>query len=319
MTMLTVLIPHPMPERCYLSEAVLWVAINRIPFSFMSENNIESREDYDYVDDMEPYVPHPIVTVEECEQLGLEPNPFWENIDSGHPEPAFLENLLRSEKDEKRRRELKKELSESRDFRKRQADWDANFKEFIDVRRNKLFLALSEGRVGAVGKKLPQPTLEWSSDLDEEEWLRNSPWEAIPATFWISFKIDWDLSRAEGRGGAYSFIMTPTADLVREFPLPQGQAVSDVVRIGNDLVMNSDTGVVEIQRKGGRPAQSWDEFHLEVAKWVATGALPDKQDSFIEEMQAWCKKQWGRPMGRSTLLEKIKPYYDAFVRSKVTK
>ncbi len=133
--------------------------------------------------------------------------------------------------------------------------------------------------------------------------------------FWISFKIDWDKSRAVGRGGAYSFIMTPTADLMREFPLPQGQAVSDVVRIGNDLVMNSGTGtVVEMQRKG-RPAQNWDEFHLEFAKRVARGALPDKQDSFIEEMQAWCKKHWGRPMGRNTLLEKIKPYYDAFVRS----
>jgi len=114
--MLTVLIPHPIPERCYLSEAVLWVAINRIPWSLMTENNIESREDYDYVDDMEPYVPDPIVSVEECEQLGLEPNPFWENIDSGYPARAFLENLLRSEKDENRRRELKKDLSESRDF-----------------------------------------------------------------------------------------------------------------------------------------------------------------------------------------------------------
>jgi hypothetical protein len=322
MTMLTVLIPHRMPERCYLSEAVLWVAINRIPCSFVTENNIESREDYDYFDNMEPYVPDEgIITVEECEQLGLEPNPYWEEINSSktHASPEILHDLLLSEKDNNRRQELEKELSESKDFRKRQAEWDASFKEFIDVRRNKLFLSLSEGRIGAVGKKLPQPTLEWSSDLDEWEWLRNSPWEVIPATFWISYKIDWDMSRAEGRGGAYSFIMTPTADLMREFPLPQGQAVSGVVRIGNDLVMNSGAGtVVEMQRKG-RPAQNWDEFHLEVAKWVARGELPDKQDSFIEEMRAWCKTHWGRHMGRSTLLEKIKPYYDTFVRSKVTK
>ncbi len=84
--MLTVLIPHPMPERCYLSEAVLWVAINRIPYSFVTENNIEVREDYEYFDDMEPYVPDGgIITVEECEQFGLEPNPYWEEIGTARP------------------------------------------------------------------------------------------------------------------------------------------------------------------------------------------------------------------------------------------
>jgi hypothetical protein len=141
-----------------------------------------------------------------------------------------------------------------------------------------LFLSLSEGRVGAVGKKLPQPTLEWvSEDLDQLDWLRNSPWESIPARFWISFNIDWDMSRAVGRGGAYSFIMIPTADLMREFALPAGQPVTDVVRIGSHLVLYSDTrAFVEAQRTG-RPAQNWDEFHLEVAKQVASGKLPAKQ------------------------------------------
>ena len=316
--MLTLLIPHPVPERCYLREALLWSALNRIPFSFVTENNIESREDYDYVDDdMQPYIPDEgIVSVEECEQSGLEPNPYWEEIDSGktHVDPAILRKALQSEKDESRRQELQKQLSESEDFRKRQAEWDANFKEFIDVHRNKLFLAFSEGRVGAVGKKLPHPTLEWSSDDVDEEWLKATPWEPIPATFWISYQIDWDSSRAMGRGGAYSFIMTPTADLMRVFPLPEGQVADDVIRIGNNLVIKSVAGTaVEVQRKG-RPAQNWDEFHLEMAKRVERGALPQKQDSFIAEMQAWCEGRWGRRMGRSTLLEKIKPYYDTFVR-----
>jgi hypothetical protein len=106
--MLTLLIPHPMPERCYLSEAVLWVAINRIPMGFVTENNIESREDYEYLDDTEPYVPDGgIVSVEECEQSGLEPNPYWEEIDSGktHVDPTTLQNLLLSEKDENQRRD----------------------------------------------------------------------------------------------------------------------------------------------------------------------------------------------------------------------
>jgi hypothetical protein len=65
----------------------------------------------------------------------------------------------------------------------------------------------------------------------------------------------------------------------------------------------------------GRPSFKWDEFHLEIAERLQKGVLPTKQKAFISEMQQWCKTQWGREVARSTLLQKIKPYYDAFVRA----
>ena len=64
----------------------------------------------------------------------------------------------------------------------------------------------------------------------------------------------------------------------------------------------------------GRPSFRWDEFNVEIAKRARDGSLPDKQEAMIGEMQIWCKKRWDVDVARSTLLQKIKPYYDALVR-----
>ena len=75
-------------------------------------------------------------------------------------------------------------------------------------------------------------------------------------------------------------------------------------------------GGVAVSRSGkrGRPAYDWDTFHLQMARRCKEGSLPTKQEALIAEMQAWCLTAWGRSVGRSTLLQKIRPYYDAFVR-----
>lgn len=263
-----------------------------------------------------------IFTHEDCEQAGLSPNPEWEEIESGktHLDPAILKNLLERDLDEEQRRELEKELPKSEAFYERQAEWDRDFKVFLDVHRNRLFLALNEGRVAAVGKKLPQRSLVLSSDDPEWLWWQKAPWEAIPPTFWISFEIDWDMSRAVGRGGAYSFILIPTADLIKEFPLPDGQAVRDVVRMGDNLFLNSNTTLITaISKRGRPPIINWDDFHLEMAKRVKRDDLPEKQEAFIFEMQGWCKNRFGVAVQRGALLGRIKPYYDTFVRSTVRK
>ena len=39
-----------------------------------------------------------------------------------------------------------------------------------------------------------------------------------------------------------------------------------------------------------------------------------KQEAFIAEMQQWCRQRWDRDVARSTLLQKVKPYYDALIR-----
>jgi hypothetical protein len=104
--------------------------------------------------------------------------------------------------------------------------------------------------------------------------------------------------------------------LFREIPLPDPKPAHDVAQIGDNFVLTRELKT-DIQLPAvGRPPLKWDDFHVEIAKRVQRGELPSKQEAYISEMQAWCVSRWGQEVGRSTLLQKIKPYYDSFVRSK---
>jgi hypothetical protein len=66
---------------------------------------------------------------------------------------------------------------------------------------------------------------------------------------------------------------------------------------------------------GGHPSLlAWDRFHLEIAKRLMAGKIPEKQDAFVAEMHEWCRTTLGVKPGESTLKQRIKPYYDTFVR-----
>jgi hypothetical protein len=67
-----------MAERCYLSEALLYVALGRLPLSSPTEDYIDARVDYEYHRDEEikPFLPGGSdLTETECEAAGLKPNP----------------------------------------------------------------------------------------------------------------------------------------------------------------------------------------------------------------------------------------------------
>ena len=70
---------------------------------------------------------------------------------------------------------------------------------------------------------------------------------------------------------------------------------------------------IKMSTKRGRPSLDWNSFYLELTDRIKSDDLPDKQESFIAEMQDWCIKNWGQQVGRSTLLQKISPFYKKYV------
>jgi hypothetical protein len=318
----TILVPHAIADRCYLSEALLWVAVCRFPLAFVTENGVDGREDADYIDGLDPYLPFndPISNLE-CTLAGLRPNPEYEDFVLGdfHQTPENLRTLLKVDTlaDEVRNR-WEQELTDSLEFYRRQAEWDAEYEALVDEPKARLFLALREQRLNAFGRKLPRETLtatlEHLESTDWEDWNDNS-WIPIPADFWISNRIDWEGSSAEGRVGAYALILIETDGLLKSFPLPPATQYQGVVKIANNLVLASeDDGAAILRSARGRPPLNWESFHVELARRIANGGLPRKQEALIVEMQEWCKTNWHRDVGRSTLLQKLKPYYDALVR-----
>lgn len=319
----TVFIPLAVAERCYLSEALLWVAVNRYPAAYVTEHNIDAREDDEYVEGLEPYLPNEEpLSGDECAAAGLPSNPEREDFESGdfHQTPENLRELLKIlEIPDDDRKRLERELVEAEAFDERQKAWDAEFELFLDEPKARLFLALREGRVGARGKPLPLPTWEASIDhLEAEQWegWDKVGWQPIAQEFWISTRIDWFECQAEGKGGAYGLILVECEQLFECFPARVERVDHVVGKVGGALIL--DQGLSTIAPRGmprGRRPMEWDAFHLEVAKRLQKAGLPAKQEAFVAEMQDWCRTNWRKDVGRSTILTKVKPYYDEFVRT----
>jgi hypothetical protein len=294
------------------------VAFNRFPLNGpVNESWDDLRRDMDQIFYLDPSVDVEDPTDTESVSVGLSPRP----ADVTGPAvfgPEHLKEALASDDLENRTRsDLEQALEESTAFREGVARWDGELSHFLDLRRARLFMALREGKLVAEGIKLPEKTYEASLvRLRETEWegWSRSEWVSIPPDFWNSEKINWKKCWAEGRDAAFALIQIETEQLFACFPPPPAQA-ADVVRVANDMIAVEQTGDESKARNlRGRPAFDWDSFHVEIAMRIKSNSFPEKQEAFIADMQEWCDRHWLRQVGRSTLLQKIKPYYDGFAK-----
>ena len=315
---LTVLVPSPVASYCYLHEALLWMAFQRVPPYVEDEEGTDARWSKDG-DGIRPYVETDHVSDDECQRAGLPPDPEYAVSMAGdyYSRPQDIERLLKLDLEKADRAKLNADLLVSRDHYARADAWNEQFEHFVDLYKGRLFVALREGKIPSAGRCLPDDADEsFPEPLTDEEWrawANGVEWVFIPPTNWLSGGIDWDFSKARGVSKGYALILVSTKALMDAFPAmpaPAGQ----VLRLGDSFLMDSEPSHAR-EAKRGRPALNWDALHLELAKRVAEKALPLKQEALIAEMQDWCSKNWGCRVGRSTLLGKISPYYEVFVRS----
>jgi hypothetical protein len=140
--------------------------------------------------------------------------------------------------------------------------------------------------------------------------------EPIPKEFWNVGNINWVYSCSPGEDYGFTLILLDTAALFKEFPIPEKRHARQVSQIGDFYVLLDDEGqpTTAAESRAGRKPFPWDEFHVEMAKRILEGQLAPKQESMINAMQKWCKETWGREPARSTMTQKLKLYYDKFVR-----
>jgi hypothetical protein len=318
----TILLPHAVAEKCYLSEALCWVALHRCPLASTLETGEDSRTYDKYIWSLRPPIDDELVSGDECELAGLPVNPEWKSLVEfeHYLPPDHIRRILEYERDEARLSDWRAELPVSEAHYKSVAEWNERLESFLDLYAAKLFVALREGTIGAEGKKLSKRALRAARRGGEDENavdFSSGDWKAIPHDFWVSGGIDWKLSCGEGRDCAYALILVGTAELFRAFPAPPLEPSSRVARLGGGYVLLNDTGTaLNMQTASrGRPPFPWDDFHVEVARRAAAGQLGTKQEALIEEMSNWCISRWGRSPGRSTISQKLKPYFDVLVRS----
>lgn len=319
-----VLTPYWIAEECFLQEAIIWAGFYRYPKSEIVPDRVDMRFDSDVQEEFEPHTSdwHGYIESEEAVRVGLPPNPEWEALFDGEEtymlsDPDTINRLLELDIDEAEKDKLRKELVKSKKQAKIQTEWDQKYEAYIEVIESKFFVALREGKIRAYGRKLPHHHLDKAYDLLDRKgswsWF-DMEHEEIPADFWRLEGVDWYKSSAQNGENHYFHIYVKTEELMDVFPAPCGEVARSVSLIAGQYVLDdSQAEKIKKTRKRGRPSLDWDSFFLELAGRIKNDDLPEKQEAFIAEMQGWCLEHWGQEVGRSTLLEKISPFYQRYV------
>lgn len=306
---MTVLTPTAVAPYCYLYEALLWVSVQRLPYSDPGEN-CDRRINTEEFESADPPIEFDPIDDNECQRCGLAPNPEYAALFDDELYVGMVDLWQRFPNEPK----ASKKLAKGRKFEAAVAAWNEKFNDYLDWHRSRLFIALREGKVPSFGKPLPlDADDEFPASYDEDGWFDwlSLPWEHIEALEWNSKRIIWETCHLVGRSRTFSLIQVPTDKLLIEFP-PVQDSAGQAVRIG-DAYQIIDQPMAARDKRGRRPFD-WDSFHLEMARRLRSSGFPAKQEALVADMQAWCLKTWGRVVGRSTLVQKIAPYYDAFVR-----
>jgi hypothetical protein len=315
----TFLQPVALPDRCFLQEVLLWVAFQRLPlaeYTHDGEDFRSSREIGGYaVDFVDSFFSH-----DETERAGLPIDPRWPVHPSEGvtlPVARYDELLSKYDLDPDTRKRLEAEREDAREYQKESEAWLLHYERAIEYPASQIFVALKSGRLKAMGRLLPDPDVKAALSILEADGrdLFDIVPTNIPGGFWSLQGIDFNVSAARSAADHYCHISCLTEDVLSVFPGDR-EEVAGVERIGDTFVLSERPRVVQPKRsQRGRPPYPWDAFHLEIAGLLRRGELPEKKEAAIEHFQGWFFREHGVKASRSVLGDKLKPYYDRFIKS----
>jgi len=129
-------------------------------------------------------------------------------------------------------------------------------------------------------------------------------------------KIDWKSSALFGDEYTFCWIHFSTESVLAAYPIPSLPPVGTVNSLGDVYILNnSDNRDLTTSIRRGRPSLPWELFHLEVASLARANALPEKKEAAIHHFESWFREELGLHVGRSSIGQKLTPYYDRFVRA----
>jgi len=323
--------PVELPKRCMLNEVLLWVAFRRVPVAMRSPE--EETEVRDAEEDMFAYKGYggyagytgdlsdseSFLDDAECAALNLPPDPRttyvkeeekwatdnWE--DEQESQPDMLEWRPNYEQEDL-----------DTWFERVMQAWMPKYLSAIEYPATRIYMALREGKLTASGKLLPDldrdKALESLETVDQR--ICDLETLGIPPTFWSFRGIDWWSNAARSDHEHYCWIRCRTEDLLKAFPAEDGVPLSGAEKIGDDLVLHEDSQKpLQAARPRGRPPFDWDAFHLEVTDLLMKGTLPKKKEAAISYFQDWFNRAAKQDPKRTAIGDKLKPYYDRFVKS----
>jgi hypothetical protein len=309
-----------LPERCFLQEVLFWVAFQRLPLAHYYTNNDgqefrTSNEVGEYaIDFVDEYL-----SDDETARAGIPRDPRWplhadETVTL--PVATYDEVLANPGIHPEDRAQLEYEREQAQEYQRDVEAWRLHYNRAVEYPASQIFVALKSGTLRARGRLLP--ALEATTALtvlkaDGRNVFDVAPTD-IPPAFWSLQGIDFTASVARNDSDHYCHVSLRTEDVLSVFP-GERQEVVGVERIGSTLVLSEKPPVARSRSRRGRPPYPWDAFHLEMADLLARGELPKKKEATIEHFQVWFLREHGVTASRSVIGEKLKPYYDRFIRN----
>jgi hypothetical protein len=316
--------PETIAEKCFLLEALHWLAFHRFPLEENTENDKDARFDSEY---NEGYVARSVSLEEEgiipseaCLAAGLPSNPEYDAMinDEYYSEVATLEKMLSFTTDKEARKEILTEIDKSRKFEAELASWQELLDEYLELPKAKLYAALREGKLIAYGRLLPDVDLDKATEkLDEKgSWTwEEIEYQKIPADFWRPDTIDWNSSAARSKTKHYAHIYVEVDALFFLYPIPEAKETKIIKQVGNGF-LSHDTGgplPLKINRGGRPPLKHWQELQMELTRLLTSGELPKKQSACITHLQEWWQKNFGQPSpSESSIKAAVSKFYEKF-------
>jgi hypothetical protein len=308
------------PERCFLKEVLYWVAFQRLPLAFYNEDGHESRETEeigDYAVDLRELP----LSEDETARIGIPPDPDWLDL-TGNSEYihslSFIDSLLaKSDLDAEARKSLEAERERSVKQNKEITTWLALYNRAIEYPASRIFVALRSGSLRARGRLLPAASLDAARSIIEKGrgTVFDIPISDVPPTFWSLQGINFDTSAAGNGTAYYCHISCRTDYAISLFP-GEREEVGGVIKVGDSFILGEKPDLVRPNLRRGRPPYNWDGFHLELAALLHRDELPEKKEAAIEYFRDWFDREHGIKVSRSVVGEKLKPYYDKFIRER---
>ena len=308
-----------LPERCFLEEALYWVAFLRLPVAYYTDDGSEIRQTEE-VGGYAIALTDGSLTRDETSRLGIPVDPdwiAWTQEGRSLVPVAFYDDLLaKHDVDAGARNKIGREREEAIESERKRKEWAQHYTRALEYPSSRIFVALRDGSLPAKGRLLPAGNLDEARSKMEDDGrsIFELPVSDIPPIFWSLQGIDFDTSAAGNGVHYYCHVSCRTEDLIKVFP-GEREEVSGILRIGDSYVLSEAVERVRSTARRGRPPYPWDKFHVEVASLIKRDEMPRKKEAAIEYFRDWFGREHKIRVSRSVVGEKLKPYYDRILKA----
>ena len=319
---ITFLTSIELPTYCFLSEAVDWLALGRIPQAQWTEER-KTYEPVEYrfywremPDNFEPPLVFPWFDRLEFEALGIPVNEEYfaaaerccgEDV-LGLPnriseyeakEPVIFENDDGTLVDfwKSRVEEDRKLYAELRPLQLLVDRIEAQFRSHYEVAWAKLFQCIARGEIECSGLDLKR----WEKNSEGNEYEKAGVFDVLPSTC-FSLAVDWKKNKVKVGKKRFVALRVRTSDILKNRSVLLQQGKPATLEQFGSFYMTKGSEKPALRRRRGRPLEAnWDDLKRYLSQLIQENAVPASKESCVYALISYAEKKYGKAPSRSSV------------------